>query len=83
MTYAESELMKAREFLEEQYATNTKTLKPTTKNIFTKGYALRLRAVLFYQFFRQFTGPNYFALYTIKIFDAIGQNGAMLNTVMS
>jgi hypothetical protein len=50
--------------------------------MFTKQYRLRLRAVLFYQWFRQFGGINYFDFYSVKIFDELGQNGAVANMVV-
>jgi hypothetical protein len=74
MTNAASEITKVRDFLEEQYAIKTKAKKPTFKNMFSKQYRLRLRAVLFYQFFKQFSGLNYFTFYAVEIFDEIGQN---------
>lgn len=77
------EIAKVSEFLEEEFAITTQNQKPTFKNMFTNKYILRLRAVLFYQFFRQFTGSNYFAFYAVNIFDGIGQNGAMVNLSMS
>jgi hypothetical protein len=51
--------------------------------MFTKQYKRRLRAVLFYQFFNQISGINYFTFYTVKTFDGIGQNGAAANLVVS
>jgi hypothetical protein len=82
MTYAESSIMEVRESLEEQYAIKTKAQKPTFTSMFTKQYKLRLRAVLFYQFFQQSSGINYFTFYAVKIFDDIGQNGASANLVV-
>jgi hypothetical protein len=52
-------------------------------NMFEKKFIRRLRAVLFYQFFRQITGINYFGFYGVKIFDQIGQNGALANMALS
>jgi hypothetical protein len=83
MTYAESYIMKVREFLEEQYAIKTKVQHPTFMNMFKKQYIRRLRAVVFFQFFHQFSGINFFVLYGVTIFDDIGQNGAMANLVIS
>jgi hypothetical protein len=83
MTFAESDIVKVREFLEEQYAIKTEVQQPTFMNMFTVQYIRRLRAVLVYQFFRQFSGINYFLFYAIKIFDDIGQNGAVANLVVA
>jgi SP family arabinose:H+ symporter-like MFS transporter len=83
MTYTEFDIMKVREFLEEQYAIKTKARKPTFKSMFTVQYIRRLRAVVFFQFFRQFSGINYFLFYAVKIFDDIGQDGAMANLAVA
>jgi hypothetical protein len=83
MTYTESSIAIVREFLEEQHAIKTEAQKPTFKKMFSKQYILRLRAVLFYQFFRQLSGINFFYFYAVKIFDEIGQDGAMANLLIS
>jgi hypothetical protein len=83
MTYAESEILLVREFLEEQYAIKTEAQQPTFKSMFTLQYIRRLRAVVFYTFIYQFSGINFFLLYGIQIFDVIGENGAMANVVVS
>jgi hypothetical protein len=51
--------------------------------MFTKEYKLQLRAVVLYQLICQMGGADYFSFYSIKIFDDIGQNGAMANMVVS
>jgi hypothetical protein len=51
--------------------------------MFTKQYKLQLRAVILYQLICQMSGDDYFSFYAIKIFDDIGQNGAMANMVVS
>ena len=79
MTYAESGITEVRQFLEEQYSINTNSNKPTLKNMFTKQYRLRLRAVLFYSFFQTVGGIDYFTFYTVEIFDEIGQSGRTAN----
>jgi hypothetical protein len=83
MTYAESEIVKMREFMEEQYAIKTKVQQPTFKSMFTKQYIRRLRAVVFWAFIYQFSGVNFFTIYGIQIFDQIGKNGALANVVVA
>ena len=39
-------------------------------------------AILF-QFFQQFSGINYFIFYSTKIFNQIGQNGALATLVLN
>jgi hypothetical protein len=51
--------------------------------MFTVQYIRRLRAVVFFQFFHQLAGINFFVLYSVTIFDDIGQNGALANLVVS
>ena len=51
--------------------------------MFTKQYKLQLRAVILYQFICEMSGDEYFSFYAIKIFDDIGQNGAVANMVVS
>jgi hypothetical protein len=46
MTYAESAITEVRQFLEEQYAIKTEAQKQTSKNMFSKQYFRRLRAVV-------------------------------------
>jgi MFS family permease len=83
MTYTESSIAIVREFLEEQHAIKTKAGEPTFKSMFSIQYKLRLRAVLFYQFFRLMSGLIFFNFYAVKIFDEIGLDGGMANLLMT
>lgn len=73
--YIEEDVIKYHKFLLTEYEAQQNVSKPTFMAMFSRGYRKRLAAGVTVNILQQISGINFFILYSVKIFDGIGQNG--------
>lgn len=81
--YIEEDVETAYDYLLKVHEQKSKKTKVSFMSLFTKNYRYRLFVCCLFQFFQQFSGINFFVMYSGKIFTQIGQNGNIATLVLN
>ena len=80
--YTKEDSVIAQEYLIKEHENKLKEPKISFKALFTKNWRKAVFACVLVQFFQQFSGINFLVFYSVKIFNDIGQNGALATFIL-
>lgn len=81
--YVKEDACIVQDYMVKIHEKKTKEVKVTFGALFTKQWRLPMFTAIMFQFFQQFSGINYFIFYSTKIFNQIGQNGALATLILN